>query len=99
LNAAINYQRGKYRTSLQANWVDSYLLTVAANPALIVYEAPRTSAAFKFTYDFSSRTSIYLNVDNLLRAPINSRYYAQPERIGYTRMPFRSVAAGVQGRF
>jgi iron complex outermembrane recepter protein len=98
-NAAISYQRGKYRGSLQANWVDAYLLTIAANPALVVYEAPRTSAAFKFTYDFSSRTSVYFNVDNLTRSPINSRYYATPERIGYTRLPFRSVAAGVQGRF
>lgn len=36
--------------------------------------------------------------DNLLRAPINSRYFTLRERIGYTRTPFRSVAAGVQGR-
>jgi TonB-dependent receptor len=98
-NAAISYQKGKYRASVQANWVDDYLLTVAANPALIVYESARTSANFKFTYDLSSRTSLYFNVDNLTRAPINSRYYALPERIGYTRLPYRSIAAGIQGRF
>lgn len=98
-NAAINYQRGKYRGSVQVNWVDAYLLTVAANAAQIVYEAPRTSAAFKLTYDFSSRTSFYLNLDNLTRAPINHRYYTDSNRIGYTRLPFRSIAAGIQGRF
>ena len=54
----------------------------------------------KFTYDLTSRTSVYLNLDNLTRSPINSRYYALMEdRIGYTRLPFRSIAAGVQGRF
>ncbi|MDO8540531.1 MAG: outer membrane beta-barrel protein [Opitutaceae bacterium] len=98
-NAAINYQKGKYRSSVQANWVDAYLLTVAANPAQIVYEAPRTSVNVKFTYDYSSRTSFYLNLDNLTRSPINSRYYTYRDRIGYTRLPYRSIAAGVQGRF
>ena len=98
-NAVLNYQKGKYRGSLQANWIDSYLVTVSANPALILYEAPRTNMNFKFTYDISSRTSIYFNVDNLLRAPINSRYYVYEDRVGFTRLPYRSVAAGVQGRF
>ena len=95
----LNYQKGKYRGSLQANWIDSYLVTVSANPALILYEAPRTNMNFKFTYDISSRTSIYFNVDNLLRTPINSRYYVYEDRVGFTRLPYRSVAAGVQGRF
>jgi len=98
-NAVLNYQKGKYRASLQANWIDTHLVTVSSNAALIVYQAPRTSASFKFTYDFSSRTSFYLNLDNLLRTPINSRYYAYEDRVGFTRLPFRSIAAGVQGRF
>ncbi|MSU51697.1 MAG: TonB-dependent receptor [Opitutus sp.] len=98
-NAVLNYQRGKYRGSLQANWIDSYLSAVSTNAALIQYEAPRTTINFKFTYDVSSRTSFYLNLDNLLRTPINRRYYVYPDRVGYTRLPYRSVAAGVQGRF
>ena len=99
-NAALSYQIRKYRASVQANWVDDYLLTVAANPAQIVYEAARLTMNFKFTYDLTSRTSVYLNLDNLTRSAINSRYYARmPDRIGYTRLPFRSIAAGVQGRF
>jgi iron complex outermembrane recepter protein len=98
-NAAINYQKGRYRGSLQTTWVDKHLVTVASNAALIVYQAPRTSMNFKFTYDLSSRTSVYFNLDNLLRSPINSRYYVYKDRIGFTRLPYRSVAAGVQGRF
>lgn len=98
-NAVLNYQRGKYRGSLQANWIDSYLVTVSTNAALILYEAARTNMNFKFTYDLSSRTSLYFNVDNLLRTPINSRYYVYEDRVGFTRLPYRSVAAGVQGRF
>jgi uncharacterized alpha-E superfamily protein len=99
-NAAISYQIRKYRASVQSQWVDDYLLTVAANPSQIVYEAARLVVNLKFTYDFSRTTSFYLNLDNLTRSPINSRYYAQmTDRIGYTRLPFRSIAAGVQGRF
>lgn len=99
-NAAISYQIRMYRASVQANWVDDYLLTVAANPSQIVYESARTTVNVKFTYDLSPRTSVYLNVDNVTRSPINSRYYAMmPDRIGYTRLPYRSIAAGVQGRF
>ena len=98
-NAVLNYQRGKYRGSLQANWIDTHLVTVSSNAALIVYQAPRTTMNLKFTYDLSSRTSLYFNLDNLLRTPINSRYIAYEDRIGYTRLPYRSVAAGVQGRF
>jgi TonB-dependent receptor len=99
-NAALTYQIRKYRASVQANWVDDYLLTVAANPSQIVYEAARLVVNVKFTYDLTSRTSVYLNLDNLTRSPINSRYYAlMKDRIGYTRLPFRSIAAGVQGRF
>jgi hypothetical protein len=65
-----------------------------------VYEAARLVVNLKFTYDFSRTTSFYLNLDNLTRSPINSRYYAEMrDRIGYTRLPFRSIAAGVQGRF
>ena len=99
-NAALTYQIRRYRASVQANWVDDYLLTVAANAAQIVYEAARLVVNVKFTYDLTSRTSVYLNLDNLTRSPINIRYYALMEdRIGYTRLPFRSIAAGVQGRF
>jgi TonB-dependent receptor len=98
-NVAINYQIRKYRASVQANWVDDYLLTVAANPAQIVYEKARLVVNTKLTYDLSPRTSVYLNLDNLTRSPINSRYYTLHDRIGYTRLPFRSIAAGVQGRF
>ena len=98
-NAVLNYQRGKYRGSLQANWIDSYLSAISTNAALIQREAPRTTMNFKFTYDLTSRTSIYFNLDNLLRTPINSRYYVYEDRVGYTRLPYRSVAAGVQGRF
>jgi hypothetical protein len=54
---------------------------------------------FKFTFDLSSRTSFYFNLDNLLRTPLNSRYYVYEDRIGYTRLPYRSVSAGIQGRF
>lgn len=98
-NAVLNYQKGRYRGSLQANWIDAYLLTTSTNAALLVYEAARTSMNFKFTFDLTSRTSIYFNADNLLRTPINTRYYAYPDRVGFTRLPYRSVAAGVQGRF
>lgn len=99
-NAAISYQIRKYRASVQANWVDDYLLTTATNPAAVVYEAARLVVNVKFTYDLSRTTSVYLNLDNLGRSPINSRYYGPyQDRIGYTRMPFRSIAAGIQGRF
>ncbi|MBI5689099.1 MAG: TonB-dependent receptor [Verrucomicrobia bacterium] len=98
-NAVLNYQQGRYRASIQANWIDAYLLTTSTNAALLVYEAARTSLNFKFTFDLSSRTSLYFNADNLLRTPINSRYYAYEDRIGYTRLPYRSISAGVQGRF
>lgn len=98
-NAVLNYQRGRYRASLQANWIDDYLVTVSSNPALIVYDAARTTMNFKLTFDLSSRTSLYFNLDNLLRTPLNSRYYVYEDRVGYTRLPYRSVAAGIQGRF
>jgi TonB-dependent receptor len=99
-NTALTYQIKKYRTSVQATWVDDYLLSTAANPASVIYEAARLVVNFKFTYDLSRSTSFYLNLDNLTRSPINSRYYGPyADRIGYTRLPFRSVAAGVQGRF
>jgi hypothetical protein len=98
-NAVLNYQRGKYRGSLQTNWIDSHLVTVSASAALIIRQAPRTTMNFKLTYDLTSRTSIYFNLDNVLRTPINSRYYVYEDRVGYTRLPYRSVAAGVQGRF
>ena len=91
--------RGKYRGSLQANWIDTHLVTVSANPALIVYQKPRTTMNFKLTYDLTPRTSVYFNLDNLLRTPINSRYYLYEDREGFTRVPYRSVAAGIQGRF
>ena len=98
-NAAVSYQIRKYRASVQANWVGDYLSSIAANPAQIQYEAARTTVNFKFTYDLSSRTSVYLNLDNLTRSTINRRYYVYEDRIGYTRLPYRSIAAGVQGRF
>jgi iron complex outermembrane receptor protein len=98
-NAVLNYQQGRYRASLQANWVGDFLLTTSTNAALLVYEAARTSMNFKFTFDLTRSTSLYFNADNLLRTPINSRYYAYEDRIGFTRLPYRSVAAGVQGRF
>lgn len=99
-NAALTYQIRKYRASVQAQWVDDYLQTVAANASQIVYEDARLVVNLKFTYDLTPRTSVYLNLDNLTRSPINQRYYAQMEdRIGYTRLPFRSIAAGIQGRF
>jgi TonB-dependent receptor len=98
-NAAISYQRGRYRGSLQGTWVGSYLQAVSTTAALIQYEAPRQTVNFKFTYDLSPRTSFYLNLDNLTRSPINSRYYTQRQRVGYTRLPHRSIAAGIQGRF
>jgi len=98
-NAVLNYQKGRYRASIQANWIDAYLVTVSTNAALMLYEAPRTTMNFKFTYDVSSRTSVYLNLDNLLRTPLNSRYYVYEDRVSFTRLPYRSIAAGVQGRF
>lgn len=98
-NAVLNYQKSGYRASLQASWIDDYLVTVSSNAALMLYDAARLTMNFKFTYDLSSRTSIYFNLDNLLRTPLNSRYYVYADRVGYTRLPFRSVAAGIQGRF
>jgi TonB-dependent receptor len=99
-NAMLNYQKGRYRASLQASWIDDFLVSVSTNAALILYDSARTTMNFKFTFDLTSRTSFYLNLDNLLRTPLNRRYYGPYEdRIGYTRLPYRSIAAGVQGRF
>lgn len=98
-NAALTYQKGKYRGSLQGNWVGSYLVSIAANPAQTVHERARITLALKLTYDLSRRTSVYLNLDNLTRSPINHRYYTYEDRVGFTRLPYRSLAIGVQGRF
>jgi hypothetical protein len=84
---------------LLLGWIDSYLLTTSTNAALLVYQAPRTMMNFKFTYNLSHRTSLYFNADNLLCTPLNSRYYVFEDRVGFTRLPFRSVAAGIQFRF
>lgn len=98
-NVAVTYQQGRYRASIQANWVDTYLVTVSANPALITYQAPRTFTSVKLTYRLTNRLNLYLNWDNIFREPTNSTYFAYKDRVGTTRLVYPTIGAGVQGRF
>ena len=64
-----------------------------------LYESPRTFVSAKFNYRVSPRTSVYLNLDNITREPVNNRYTGFSERTSIIRQLYPSVGFGVQGRF
>jgi TonB-dependent receptor len=98
-NFALNYQKNRYKFSMQANWVDTYLTSVSTNAALILYQKPRTFVGAKFTYTLSSRTNLYMNWDNITKSPVNNIYAAFPDRVTTTRQLYSTIGVGVQGRF
>lgn len=98
-NISINYRKSKYEVRLQTNWLDTFLTTVSATPALLTYEAPRVVTSAKFTYALSMRTSLYINWDNVFRTPESNTYRAYRDRLAQIRMVYPGIAAGVQGRF
>ena len=98
-NLAVSYQKNRLRLSAQANWVDTYLITVSTNAALIQYQAPRTFVAAKATYAVSPRTTLYLNWDNITNAPVNDRYAGYKDRMTIVRQLYPTIGAGIQGRF
>ena len=67
--------------------------------ASILYQAPRTFVGAKFTYTLTNRTNLYLNWDNITKAPVNSNYAAYSDRITTTRQLYSTIGAGIQGRF
>jgi hypothetical protein len=98
-NIALSYQRNRFRFSAQANWVDTYLISVSTNAASVTYESPRTFVSAKFNYRVTPRTTVYLNLDNITREPVNNRYTGYSERTSIIRQLYPSVGFGVQGRF
>ena len=98
-NFALSYQLNRFRFSAQANWVDTYLISVSTNAASITYESPRTFVSAKFNYRVSPRTSVYLNLDNITREPVNNRYTGFSDRTSIIRQLYPSVGFGVQRRF
>jgi TonB-dependent receptor len=98
-NLALSYQKNRYKFSMQANWVDTYLTSVSTNAALILYQAPRTFVGAKFTYTLTNRTNLYLNWDNITKAPVNSNYAAFSDRVTTTRQLYSTIGLGIQGRF
>lgn len=98
-NFALTYQLNRFRFSAQANWVDTYLISVSTNAASITYEAPRTFVSAKFSYRATPGTTVYLNLDNVTREPVNNRYTGYPDRTSITRQLYPTVGFGVQGRF
>jgi hypothetical protein len=98
-NVALSYQLNRFRFSAQANWVDTYLISVSTNAAAITYESPRTFVSAKFSYRATPRTTVYLNLDNITKEPVNNRYTGYSDRTSITRQLYPSVGFGVQGRF
>ena len=98
-NFALSYQRNRFKFSMQANWVDTYLTSISTVAASILYQAPRTFVGAKFTYTLTNRTNLYLNWDNITKAPVNSNYAAYSDRITTTRQLYSTIGAGIQGRF
>jgi TonB-dependent receptor len=98
-NFALSYQLNRFRFSAQANWVDTYLISVSTNAASITYESPRTFVSAKFSYRVTPRTIVYLNLDNVTKEPVNNRYTGYSDRTSITRQLYPSVGFGVQGRF
>lgn len=98
-NLALSYQRNRFKFSTQANWVDTYLVSVSTNAASITYQAPRTFVSAKVTYSLTSRTNLYLNWDNITKSPVNDTYVGYNDRVATTRQLYSTIGLGVQGRF
>ncbi|MEY4940592.1 MAG: hypothetical protein RIQ93_2327, partial [Verrucomicrobiota bacterium] len=98
-NLALSYQLNRFRFSAQANWVDQYLVSVSTNAASITYQRPRTFVGAKVTYTLTNRTNVYLNWDNITKAPVNDTYTGYETRTATTRQLYSTIGMGVQGRF
>lgn len=96
-NASLFYQMNRFRISLIGNWVDTFLVTTSTNPALIVYQEPRTVLNSKVTYKLTDRLNLYFNFDNMTDEP-TSQYRYYKVRNSNTFRTGRIFAAGIQGR-
>lgn len=101
-NFSINYIYRGWTIWINALWRDSYLTSVNANPALTLYQNPRTQVSLKLKYDLSRKLGFYCNLEQLEGfgyAPITSVYAGSKDRPTNTVLSSPRIVAGIQGTF
>lgn len=98
-NVALSYiQRGWY-VRLQWNWRDTRLVTISTNPALLVYDMPKTSVTLKLKYTLSQKVGVFCNIENLTSEPLFRTYFVTKDRPFQVWPTVAKITAGIQGRF
>jgi TonB-dependent receptor len=96
--AATYLYRGLY-LRWQWNWRSSRLVTIAANPAAMVYDMPKTATTVKLKYTVTPRLSYFFNMENLFAEDLFRTYFVSEDRPFQVRPTKPKITAGIQGRF
>ena len=98
-NVGLTYHAHPWAIRAQMNYTGSQLFRFNATLASRQYEYSKSPLDISVKYSFSPRFSVYLDVINVFRSPIQRRYQYVPEReMGHDRYS-PVIKAGITGRF
>ena len=98
-NVGLSYIGRGWSLRFNGVWRGTYLTSVNANAALLVYAKPRFQANIKLKYNLSRRLGFFCDVENINNAPLAVLYQGRKDRISQTYVSSPKIVAGVQGTF
>jgi iron complex outermembrane receptor protein len=98
-NAGIGYRGYGFDVRIQAVYRGRYLRAFSATPSLVTFQKPKTTWNLKSRYDLSRRLSVFLDLENVFEAPLDSIYALYPDRITSMYLYHTKIVGGVIGRF
>ena len=98
-NLGLTYNAMPWSIRAQVNYTGSQLFRFNATLANRQYEYSKSPVDLSVKYTFSPRFSVYLDVINVFRSPIQRRFqYVSSREMGHDRYS-PSIKAGISGRF
>jgi TonB-dependent receptor len=97
-NVGLTYNYRRFAARAQVNYTGNYLITYSADRSRLIYGAPRTTTNAGFSYELSSKLTVFCDLQNLFNPPTyNYRLYRErPQRV-YSY--YSAISLGVKGRF
>jgi TonB-dependent receptor len=98
-NAGIGYRGYGFDLRVQAVYRGRYLRAFSTTPSLVTFQKSKTTWNWKSRYDISRKLSLFLDLENVFEAPLDSIYALYPDRITSMYLYHTKIVAGIIGRF
>ena len=98
-NVGLSYRGFGFDLRLQSNYRGEYLTSNSTTPALVQWQKPKWTTAWKSRYNYTQSLGVFFDLENIFETPLDNIYAAYPDRIVSYRTFSLRIKAGITGRF